>query len=64
MQPKLIDAQDVAKLLGIKIFTVYKLAQRGALPSYKIGGSRRFRRSDIEEWLLSQKHGETGASTR
>ena len=33
---------------------IYDLANHGELPSYKIGGMRRFRLSEIEDWLDRQ----------
>lgn len=50
-------AEDVAAFLGIHVQTVYTKARAGVLPSLKVGGARRFRRSDIEAWL--EKHATT-----
>jgi len=47
-------AEDVAGFLGIHVQTVYAKARSGELPSFKVGGARRFRRSNIEAWLDSQ----------
>ena len=33
---------------------LYRLAQQGDTPAFKVGGSWRFRRSDIEEWISKQ----------
>jgi excisionase family DNA binding protein len=35
--------------------TVYDLAARKMIPSYKIGAALRFRQSDVEEWLVRQR---------
>lgn len=40
------------KLLGK---TVYSLASEGEFPSFKVGGSWRFKREDIDVWFDSKK---------
>lgn len=55
-----LTVADVAALLKLSEKTVYRLAQRGALPGFKAGGSWRFRRQDIDAWtaaLVRQKKG-------
>ena len=46
--------KDVAEYLGIHPMTVYKLAQRGKLPAFKIGSDWRFHRKHIEAWIDKQ----------
>lgn len=48
--PEYLTVADVAALLKLSEKTVYRLAQRGELPGFKAGGSRRFRRRDIDAW--------------
>jgi excisionase family DNA binding protein len=31
--------------------TVYRLAQKGEIPAFKLGGTWRFCRSDLERWI-------------
>jgi excisionase family DNA binding protein len=38
----LMTVDDVAEVLGISKFTVYRMAQKKQLPSLVIGGSRKF----------------------
>jgi excisionase family DNA binding protein len=49
----------VAALLKINEKTAYKLAAKGAIPGFKVGGSWRFDQSEIESWIRreSGKHG-------
>jgi len=47
----LIGATDVALMLGVPVSWVYMKAESGSLPSYKCGHYRRFRRSEIQEYL-------------
>lgn len=34
--------------------TAYRLAAEGKIPGFKVGGSWRFKRSEIEKWIDSQ----------
>jgi excisionase family DNA binding protein len=43
----LVTASVVARLKGVSVWTVYKLAQSGQIPSEKFGRSRRFRLSEL-----------------
>jgi excisionase family DNA binding protein len=46
---------DVAALLRVDQKTVYRLAKGGALPGFKVAGTWRFKRDDIEAWIEKQK---------
>jgi len=47
----LVRAEDVAKFLGVAKVTVYKWAETGLLPYYRLHKkSVRFRREDIEDF--------------
>ena len=43
--------EDLANIFSVSKPTIYKLVERRVLPFYKIGGSIRFFKSDIEEYL-------------
>lgn len=47
----ILDADAVAKLLKLNEQTVKRLANRGELPGFKIGGRWRFRREAIEDYI-------------
>lgn len=34
--------------------TVYRLAQQGEIPGFKLGGTWRFRRSELDRWIAAQ----------
>jgi excisionase family DNA binding protein len=53
----LMNARQVAQLLGLHENWVYDQAAAGNLPSYKFGGTRRFRRDDIDAWLAAHREG-------
>ena len=50
-----ITVRDVAAYLNVTEKTVYRLAQRGELPGFKVAGAWRFRRRDIDAWIERQK---------
>jgi excisionase family DNA binding protein len=45
-----ISADDLALALDVSTDWVYEKAASGELPSYKFGGHRRFRVSEVEDW--------------
>jgi excisionase family DNA binding protein len=53
---EVLTALELASYLRIHPTTVYKLAKRGELPAFKVGGDWRFKRSSIEKWLESRKN--------
>ena len=46
--------REVSELLKINEKTAYRLAAAGDLPGFKVGGSWRFRRSEIDRWIERQ----------
>ncbi len=44
---EIITALQVAEILKIHVKTVYRLAEGGVIPGNKIGGTWRFRKSNI-----------------
>ena len=52
MQEKeVMTVRQVGKYLQMEQHTVYKLARSGELPSVKISGQWRFKKSVIDRWL-------------
>jgi excisionase family DNA binding protein len=56
----LLSARQVTDILGVNLNYVYEQAVDGRLPSYKIGGNRRFRASEVEEWLRGCRQPDRG----
>ncbi len=54
MESDIMTIDEVAEYLKLKVKTAYALAARGDIPGFKVGGSWRFRRSEIEKWIESQ----------
>lgn len=50
-----MTVRDVAQYLKVDEKTVYRLAQRGELPGFKVAGTWRFKREDIDAWIEEQK---------
>ena len=49
-----LTVEDVAKRFGVNPTTVYRLAQRGVLPGFKVGVQWRFSRAMLESWVADQ----------
>lgn len=46
----ILTAKDVAKYLRMHVITVYRLAEQGKIPAFKVGRQWRFYREVIDEW--------------
>ena len=51
-----LTLQDVAAYLKLTEKTIYRLSQRKELPGFKVGGSWRYRRRDLDAWIESRIH--------
>lgn len=51
---RLLTAGEAAAYLGYSEGTVRNKAQRGELPSVKLGRTLRFRRSELDRWIAEQ----------
>ncbi len=55
MNETMITAQQVADMLGVSIYTVYRLKDTpNGLPAYKVAGCIRFRPSEVEAYISAQ----------
>ena len=48
---EILTLDEVAAYLKAGKRTVYRLAQEGKIPAFKLGGTWRFRRSYLERWI-------------
>ncbi|AIW18047.1 helix-turn-helix domain-containing protein [Vibrio parahaemolyticus] len=55
MDDQILTLKEVAAYLKLAEKTAYRLASEGKLPGFKVGGSWRFKREDLEQWIDSQK---------
>ena len=50
-----MTVRDVAAFLNVDEKTIYRLVTKGELPGFKVLGSWRFQRHDLDEWIESRK---------
>jgi excisionase family DNA binding protein len=53
--PPAMTVRDVAGFLSVDEKTIYRLAQQGKLPGFKVAGTWRFQLQDIQGWIDQQK---------
>lgn len=58
----LSTAREIAAYLNCSVSTVRRLAADGKIPHYRLGKIVRFRRSEVDAWLLYYRHGEVAAA--
>jgi excisionase family DNA binding protein len=57
----MMTARQVAELIGVHENWVYDQAASGKLPSYKIGGTRRFDLEELRGWIAERREREPSA---
>lgn len=55
MNDEILTLKEVAEYLKLAEKTAYRLAAEGKLPGFKVGGSWRFKREDIDRWIEEKK---------
>jgi excisionase family DNA binding protein len=53
----ILTLDEVAAYLKAGKRTIYRLAANGEIPAFKLGGTWRFSRTDIESWIKQQSVG-------
>lgn len=53
MEERWLSVDDVAAYLGIRRDTIYKWIDRKKMPAHKVGRLWKFRRADIDKWVVS-----------
>ena len=48
-----LSVKEIAVYLGIKPDTVYKWIQRKELPAHKVGRLWKFRKEEVDEWVVA-----------
>ncbi|NBV15772.1 helix-turn-helix domain-containing protein [Janthinobacterium sp.] len=51
---EILTIDEVAVYLKVGKRTVYRLASSGRVPAFKLGGTWRFRRAELDQWIASQ----------
>lgn len=53
---EILTLEEVAVFLKAGKRTVYRLAASGEIPEFKLGGTWRFRRSELDQWIAASIH--------
>ena len=59
---KIMNIKETAKYLGVHASTIYKYAQQGRIPAFKIGSDWRFTKKHIDKWIDEQTQADGGKS--
>lgn len=51
---EILTIDEVAAYLKTSKRTVYRLAASGKLPAFKLGGTWRFRKEDLNQWIATR----------
>jgi len=54
-RPTILTVQEVARYLRVHTMTVYRMIQRGDLPGVRVGRGWRFKRDQIDRWLVEHE---------
>ena len=57
MTTDVMTIKEVSEYLKLNEKTAYRLASEGKIPGFKVGGSWRFRKSEIDRWIVQQEQG-------
>ena len=62
MDSHAMTVREVAAYLSVAEKTIYRLAQKGELPGFKVAGAWRFQRADLDRWIDEQKRAKAQGS--
>jgi len=48
---EVMTPREAAEYLSVHVRTIYRLAKNGDIPGRKVGGSWRFKKGALDEWL-------------
>jgi excisionase family DNA binding protein len=48
---EIMTPREAADYLSVHVRTIYRLAKNGEIPGRKVGGSWRFKKGALDEWL-------------
>ncbi|MBD3426048.1 MAG: helix-turn-helix domain-containing protein [Candidatus Omnitrophica bacterium] len=55
MVSPVMTVEELAEYLKMKVVTIYKHAQEGKIPGFKVGSKWRFKKETIDEWIKNQE---------
>lgn len=53
-EDEILTIRELASYLKIAEKTAYRFVSEGKIPGFKVGGSWRFRKSEIDQWTKEQ----------
>lgn len=57
LKQNIMTIREVADYLGVHTSTIYKYAQQGKIPAFKLGKDWRFTRKHIDNWIEAKVSG-------
>ncbi|MFA2896712.1 methylation-associated defense system helix-turn-helix domain-containing protein MAD1 [Acinetobacter pittii] len=54
MIEQIMTVKDIAAYLKLNERTVYRLASSAKIPAFKVGTSWRFKKEEIDNWIVQQ----------
>ena len=51
----LMTIDEIAKYLRMKKVTIYKHAQEGKIPGFKVGSKWRFKKATVDKWITDKE---------
>lgn len=54
MTDDIMTVKELAEYLKLNEKTAYRLVSEGKIPGFKVGGSWRFQRAEIQNWIEAQ----------
>lgn len=61
METDILTVKELSEYLKLNEKTAYRLSAEGKIPGFKVGGAWRFRKSEIDKWIVGQEiHRKTG----
>lgn len=60
IEGEILTIREVADYLKVTERTIYRLAGAKKIPAFKVGGTWRFRKADIDSWIAAQSQDAEG----
>lgn len=54
MEREILTIKEVAEYLHVNERTMYRLANKGEVPAFKVANAWRFKKEEIERWIAEQ----------
>nr|WP_282213714.1 helix-turn-helix domain-containing protein [Methylococcus capsulatus] len=63
-ESEILTIKQVADYLKVTERTIYRLAAAKKIPAFKVGGTWRFSRQEIDQWIKRQTNDDTSGDDR